>query len=137
MTVKQKILCASGILLTGLGAIGAVVPLLPAFPFLLGALVCFAKSSPRFHSWFIATKLYKHNLESYVQKRAMTVKTKVTLVISLTITMGIGFIAMHRVPVGRMILCAVWIFHIFYFIFGIKTAAPIKRTPAAHEAERL
>ena len=47
-----------------LGAIGAVLPLMPAFPFLLLAAFSFAKSSERLHSWFIGTKLYKNNLES-------------------------------------------------------------------------
>lgn len=32
-----------------------------------------------------------------------------------------GFIMMGRVPVGRMVLAAVWVFHVLYFIFGIKT----------------
>ena len=56
----------------GLGAVGAVLPLLPAFPFLLLAAFSFAKSSQRLHTWFINTSLYKKNLESYVQHRAMT-----------------------------------------------------------------
>ena len=34
---------------------------------------------------------------------------------------SIGFIMMHAVPVGRIILGFVWIFHVLYFIFGIKT----------------
>lgn len=60
----------------GLGAVGAVLPLLPAFPFLLLAAFSFAKSSQRLHTWFINTSLYKKNLESYVQHRAMTWRTK-------------------------------------------------------------
>ena len=55
-----------------LGAIGAVLPLLPAFPFLLLATVCYAKSSERLHNWFINTKLYKNNLESFVQGNGMS-----------------------------------------------------------------
>ena len=36
-----------GCISLGIGAIGAVLPLLPAFPFLLLAAWCFAKSSKR------------------------------------------------------------------------------------------
>ena len=43
----------------GLGAVGAVLPLLPAFPFLLLAAFSFAKSSQRLHTWFI-TVSYTH-----------------------------------------------------------------------------
>ena len=38
-----------------------------------------------------------------------------------TILMSIGFIMMHAVPVGRIVLGIVWLFHVLYFIFGIKT----------------
>lgn len=121
MKLRKQILCGVGIVLTGLGAVGAVVPLLPAFPFLLGAMVCFAKSSQKLHDWFIHSKLYQNNLQSYVEKRAMTIKTKVMLLISITAAMGIGFLLMSHVPVGRVVLAVVWLFHFVYFIFGIKT----------------
>lgn len=112
--------CAGGVSL-GFGALGAVLPLLPAFPFLMLATFCFAKSSEKLHNWFISTKLYKKNLESFVQGKGMTMKTKIRIMVTVTILMSIGFIMMHAVPVGRIILGFVWIFHVMYFIFGIKT----------------
>lgn len=121
MKIKKGIYIAVGCIGVGLGAIGAVVPLLPAFPFLLLAAICFGKSSERLHTWFIGTKLYKNNLESYVQGRGMTWKTKIRIMIIVTLTMSVGFIMMSNVPVGRIILACVWLFHIFYFCFGIKT----------------
>lgn len=51
----------------------------------------------------------------------MTVKTKVRIMLTVTILMSIGFIMMHAVPVGRIVLVIVWLFHVLYFIFGIKT----------------
>ncbi len=105
----------------GLGALGAALPLLPAFPFLLLAAVCFAKSSPRLHRWFIGTKLYKNNLESFVRGQGMTVKAKIRIMTIVTLTMAFGFLMMSRVPVGRIILACVWIMHIFIFLFAIKT----------------
>lgn len=121
MNIKKIVYIVIGFIGLGLGAVGAVVPLLPAFPFLLLAAICFGKSSERLHIWFIGTKLYKNNLESYVKGRGMTWKTKIRIMIIVTITMLIGFIMMGRVPVGRIILSCVWVFHIIYFCFGIKT----------------
>lgn len=121
MKLKKAIYIVVGCIGVGLGALGAVLPLLPAFPFLLLAAVCFGKSSERLHTWFIGTKLYKDNLESYVQGRGMTWRVKIRIMTIVTLTMSVGFLMMSRVPVGRMILFAVWVFHILYFCFGIKT----------------
>lgn len=121
MSVKKVGLVILGCIGVVLGAIGAVVPLLPAFPFLLLAAFCFARSSERLNNWFINTKLYKNNLETYVKGQGMTKKTKIKIMITVTVLMSIGFIMMHQVPVGRVILSFVWLFHILYFCFGVKT----------------
>lgn len=124
MKIKKMLYAGLGCVGVALGALGAAVPLLPAFPFLLLAAFCFAKSSERLHNWFIGTKLYKNNLESYVKGRGMTWKTKIRIMVMVTLTMAVGFLMMGRVPVGRIILACVWVFHIFYFVFGVKTLAP-------------
>lgn len=121
MNLKKVFFVILGCLGLGLGALGAVLPLLPAFPFLMLAAFCFAKSSEKLHNWFTSTKLYKKNLESFVQGKGMTVKTKVRIMLTVTILMSVGFIMMHAVPVGRIVLGIVWLFHVLYFIFGIKT----------------
>lgn len=121
MKIKKIIYIILGCIGVGLGAVGAVLPLLPSFPFLLLAAFCFAKSSEKLHNWFINTKLYKNNLETYVKGQGMTWKTKIRIMITVTVLMSIGFIMMANVPVGRIILACVWAFHIIYFIFGVKT----------------
>jgi hypothetical protein len=104
----------------GIGTVGVVVPLLPSFPFYMLTLFAFAKSSDRLHKWFMSTKLYKRNLESFVNKKGMTVKTKIRIMACVTLVMGFGFLMMKNVPVGRIILAIVWVCHMIYFIFGVK-----------------
>lgn len=104
----------------GIGTVGVVVPLLPSFPFYMLTLFAFAKSSDRLHKWFISTKLYKKNLESFVNKKGMTVKTKIRIMACVTLVMGFGFLMMKNVPVGRIILAIVWVCHMIYFVFGVK-----------------
>lgn len=106
----------------GLGAVGAVLPMLPAFPFLLLAAFSFGKSSEKLHRWFIGTKLYKNNLESFVKGQGMTWKTKIKIMITVTLLMGFGFFMMFRkaLYIPCAILGAVWLMHILYFIFGVK-----------------
>ena len=121
MKLKKALYITLGCAGVALGAVGAVVPLLPAFPFLILAAYCFARSSERLHTWFIGTRLYKDNLESFVKGRGMTRRAKIRIMAVVTLTMAVGFAMMSRVPVGRAVLAVVWVFHILYFLFGIKT----------------
>lgn len=128
MQIKKILFMLLGFIGLILGAVGAVLPLLPAFPFLLLAAFSFAKSSEKLHNWFSSSKLYKNNLETYVKGDGMTWKTKVRIMIMVTVLMSIGFIMMHQVPVGRIVLGGVWIFHILYFSFGVKSIGAAKQS---------
>ena len=121
--MKKLLYIILGCIGVGLGAVGAVVPMLPAFPFLMLAAFCFARSSEKLDRWFKGTKLYKDNLEDYVAGRGMTVKTKIRIMITVTLLMSIGFIMMglKGIVTGCVVLGFVWVFHLVYFIFGIKT----------------
>lgn len=113
----------------GLGALGAALPLLPAFPFLLLAAFGFGKSSERLHTWFISTKLYKNNLESYVAGKGMTRRTKIRIMVIVTLLMSVGFLMMDAVPIGRIVLTCVWVFHLVYFVFCVKTLKVTEAEP--------
>lgn len=123
MKLKKVLYVILGCFGVGLGAVGAVIPMIPAFPFLLLAAFCFARSSERLHTWFVNTKLYKDNLEDYVAGRGMTWKTKVRIMVTVTVLMSIGFtmMALKSVVIGCAVLAGVWAFHIVYFIWGVKT----------------
>ena len=112
-----------GCLGAGAGAIGAVVPMIPTFPFLLLAAVGFARSSQRLHNWFVATKLYQNHLADYAAGRGMTLKTKVRIMVMVTLLMSVGFAIMgfRGMRVGCIILGCVWLLHLIYFIWGVKT----------------
>ena len=121
MDIKKVILVVVGTICLGLGAVGAVLPILPTVPFLLVSACCYARSSKKLHTWFTGTKLYKENLESYVEGKGMTRKCKVRIMTMVTILMAIGFAMMHAVTIGRIVLFIVWVFHVLYFTLVIKT----------------
>lgn len=127
--VASKLWAVGGFASFGLGALGAAVPVLPTAPFLLVAAFCFARSSERLNGWFRSTKLYRRVLAGYVQKRSMTLRAKALLLVPLTVVLGISFVCMGSVPVGRAVVAAVWLAHVLYFGFVVKTdrsEAPVR-----------
>lgn len=119
--MKKAFYIFLGFIGLGLGFVGAVLPLLPAFPFLVLAAFGFARGSDRLHHWFINTRLYRRNLKSALAGRGMTVGAKIRLMVTVTLALLIGFIAMRRIPWGRIALGVIWAGHMLLFLFGIKT----------------
>lgn len=117
--MKKILYIFIGCISLGLGIIGVILPIFPTVPFVLLAAFCFARSSERLDGWFKNTKLYKENNI----KNGMTKQAKIRIMCSVSLLMSIGFIMMglKGIVIGNIVLLIVWIFHMAYFTFGVRT----------------
>ena len=99
--LRYGLWAAGGCLFFSLGLVGVVLPILPTTPFI--------------------TKVYKMVLEGYMTKRSMTLRAKLTILVPVTVLLAVGFAMMSNVPIGRAIVAVVWLGHIVYFGFVVKT----------------
>ena len=123
MSIKRIAFIVLGCLSLVLAVLGVVLPILPTVPFLALAAFCFAKSSDRLNNWLINTKFYQNNFANFKAGKGMTVKTKIRILVTVTLVMAVGLIAMlmKGVIVGSIVLIIVWLSHIYYFGFKVKT----------------
>lgn len=123
MGIKKIIFIVAGCICLALGTVGVFLPILPTTPFYLITLYCFARSSKRLEDWFKGTKLYKKHLESFVEKKGMLPQTKASILITVTLLMGLGIFFMGRkgIWIPCIILGVVWAVHLIYFLFFVKT----------------
>lgn len=111
---------ALGFLAFGLGLLGVVLPVLPTTPFLLLAAALFAKGSEKFHTWFVETKIYQKYIVTTFQKRQLTKKAKWKALGMTMLFLSIGLIV-TPIWYAKAIIAVVMVFHVYFFLFKIKT----------------
>jgi len=104
--IKQSLLICLGWIFVLLGAIGAVLPLLPTTPFLILALACFAENSPRFHRMLLANKWFGPPLALWESSKTIRrkIKHKVMILIIATFSISI-FVLSGRLGLQLMLVC--------------------------------
>ena len=117
-----------GFVSLGLGGLGVALPLLPTTPFLLFSSYCFAKGSRRFHRWLKSTRIYREHLEDFERDRTMTLRTKVMILVPVTLMLVAAFVSMSSVP-GRIAIGVLLVAKYYYFAFRIRTGRSSPRPP--------
>ena len=131
MKISKAFWIALGLAALALGVTGILLPLLPTTPFLLLAAFCFAKGSRRLDEWFKSTKIYKKHLESFTKNRAMTLKTKLCILLPASVMLLSAFIGMcHKdttaARIGRITIVILLVIKYVYFFRKIKTIRKVE-----------
>jgi hypothetical protein len=108
--LKRTLLSILGWLCVILGVIGAFLPLLPTTPFLIAALACFAKSSPRFHAKLLNNRWCGPALQQWEQTKTIKPRTKrkAMLIVIATFALSIWILAGRvELQLMLMLLCII------------------------------
>ena len=117
--VKHYLLICLGWLFVILGAIGAVLPLLPTTPFLILALACFAESSPRFHKMLLNNKWFGPPLAQWEHTHTVRKKVKFKAMGLIIATFGISILILSgRTSLQLMLVCFCLI--LLWFVWRLK-----------------
>ena len=110
-----------GAITFALGTAGIVLPLLPTVPFYMLALFCLARGSERLHKMFLESSLYQKTVGAYERDKALTLRTKLSILASVTTIMAIGAYFSQNMPVALIVMGLVWIGHVIALAFIVKT----------------
>ncbi|WP_221792744.1 YbaN family protein [Aquisediminimonas sediminicola] len=103
----------AGFVALALGAIGAVLPLLPTVPFLILAAFCFARSNPEFEAYLLDHPQFGEAIRTWRTRGAISRKGKKAATIAFGISLGLAFLLMDMpwplVSVVAIGLTGTWI----------------------------
>lgn len=81
---------AAGLFFTGLGIVGAFLPVLPTTVFLLVATACFARSSPRLHGWLVNHPTFGAPIRNWEEHGAISRKAKRLAIGTMGVVFGLS-----------------------------------------------
>ncbi|MBT2245921.1 YbaN family protein [Sphingobium sp. BHU LFT2] len=110
-----------GMALVVIGFVGIFVPLLPTTDFLLLALPCFARSSPRLEGWLLNHPRYGPSLRAWRTERAVPRHAKIAACFGMAL--GYGLFWFHLRP-GLLLTSAVAAFMLFWAIWIVRRPEP-------------
>ncbi|HAH11860.1 MAG TPA: DUF454 domain-containing protein [Alphaproteobacteria bacterium] len=124
-----------GFVALALGAAGAVLPLLPATPFLLLAAFAFAKSSPFLHHWLVTHKVLGPPIRNWQAYGAIGFRAKASAIIVMLLTLAAS--VWMAIPSWIIALQAIAMSGSALFILTRPFPPDTKRCPLRVEDERL
>jgi uncharacterized protein len=80
---------AAGLVLVGIGVAGYILPVLPGTIWMILAVACFARSSPKMEHWLLSHPIYGPPLVAWRKNGAIPFKIKLIAIGSMAISMVI------------------------------------------------
>lgn len=121
--LKEKALLALGTLFLALGAVGALVPVLPTTPFLLLAAACYLSSSRKMYAWLVHHPRFGAHIQNYQRHRAISLQVKLVTLALAWVSVGLTAVfVVQNLPL-RIFLFLLLVSKTI-FMMKVKTASP-------------
>lgn len=109
-----------------LGVVGIFLPIMPTTPFILLAGFCFARSSPRFHSWLLNHRFFGPIVDSFESGKGISRKVRFRAVAALWFSIVVSIVIVAQWWALAMLGC-----------IGFGVSWYIYRMPVFDEPERV
>lgn len=76
----------AGVVLTALGVIGVVLPVMPGVPLLILAAACFARSSPALENWLVTHPVLGPGIVAWRERGAISTRAKIFAIAMMAVS---------------------------------------------------
>lgn len=95
---------SAGIVCTGLGILGYILPIMPGTTFIIISLYCFARSNEKCHTWLLNNKYFGQTLRDFKAGKGMSVKAKISAYMCIVLSISISMLLASNLWVALFLL---------------------------------
>lgn len=111
--MRRPLFLAAGIASVVLGAVGAVLPIMPTVPFLILAAFCFARSNPQLEARLLDHPHWGPPIRDWRERGAISRKAKWAATLGMTASAALGLLILPwpwaAVPLVPLAIAGPWI----------------------------
>lgn len=111
--MKRTVYRSLGFLSVGLGAIGAVLPIMPTVPFLLVAVYFFARSSPELEQKILDHPTWGPQIRDWRERRAISRSAKTMAIGAMATGAAVTYITLghpyYLISIAILVIAGGWI----------------------------
>jgi uncharacterized membrane protein YbaN (DUF454 family) len=111
--MRRPLFLAAGIASVVLGAVGAILPVLPTVPFLILAAFCFARSNPRWEARLLEHPRWGPPIRDWRERGAISRKAKWVATVAMAGSAALALLTLPwpwaAVPLVPLAIAAAWI----------------------------
>lgn len=109
----RHIFLVAGIISAALGAVGAVLPIMPTVPFLLLAVYCFARSNPKWEQKILDHPHWGPQVRDWRERRAISRRAKTLAISAMTLGTVVTYYTLghpwYWVSIAILAVAGTWI----------------------------